>query len=139
MFFSFFLLPCTLRCPSIVSHSFCGSSIVISLLFFSPQHAFARSAELAPEDNPSKWMYLGQLQAGAAAVQSFQRGVDLLQRHKAQLSKSKAHRREAEAIDLQVSTALCSMAELYTTDLWYAKFVFLLQNHISETRGLSLL
>ena len=68
-------------------------------------------------------MYLGQLQAGAAAVQSFQRGVDLLQRHKAQLTKSKAHRREAEAIDLQVSTALCSMAELYTTDLWSVRCI----------------
>ncbi len=96
-----------------------GRSALFTVLSrFSRQHAFARSAELAPEDNPSKWMYLGQLQAGAAAVQSFQRGVDLLQRHKAQLTKSKAHRREAEAIDLQVSTALCSMAELYTTDLW---------------------
>jgi hypothetical protein len=76
-------------------------------------------------------MYLGQLQAGAAAVQSFQRGVDLLQRHKAQLTKSKAHRREAEAIDLQVSTALCSMAELYTTDLWYATRVSFFQTYHS--------
>jgi hypothetical protein len=34
-------------------------------------------------------MYLGQLQAGAAAVHSFQTGIDLMLAHKAQLSKSK--------------------------------------------------
>lgn len=83
-----------------------------------------RSAKLAPESGPSKWLYLGQMSTGWQALQHFSKGAELL---KAELS---ARRRvgmeagedvdnETYAIMNQVVSAQCSIAELYLTDLCF--------------------
>ena len=37
-----------------------------------------KSTDLAPSDNPCKWMFLGQLQNCTEAVDSYRRGIDIL-------------------------------------------------------------
>lgn len=88
-----------------------------------------RSAELSPGSDGLKWMLLGQIHEAEdrydkrcvkyISLKYFQRGVEIMVARRKQLQESKDDNKEEEsALPLQISNGYCSMAELYTTDLW---------------------
>lgn len=104
-----------------------------------------QSAKLAPDVGASKWLYLGQLQEGWHALQSFSKGAEVLRAElaaregavgtstasasaKAQGGQGQGQGQgeqeeegdaEAAAIRNQLCSAQCSIAELYLTDLCF--------------------
>jgi hypothetical protein len=60
-------------------------------------------------------MYLGQLSVEKEAIASFQKGVDLMVIERNRLSPESE---EAKFIAAKMSSALCSMTEIYLTDCW---------------------
>lgn len=71
------------------------------------------SVRLAPDSGPEKWLDLGQLSPGRPAIQCFQKAIDLFM---AQIAAGAAGELASELAN-QMSTAYCSMGEIFTTDL----------------------
>ncbi|KAL9542760.1 hypothetical protein MBANPS3_008448 [Mucor bainieri] len=71
------------------------------------------SIKLEPEASYSKYMYLGQLSVEKEAIAAFQKGVDLMV---AERNKSNVDSEEAKMLASKISSALCSMTEIYLTD-----------------------
>jgi tetratricopeptide (TPR) repeat protein len=78
---------------------------------------FKQSTEIAPHDSHLKWMYMGQMQAGKEAVTSFQSGTAVLQNKITQLETAGAEQSEIRLLKQQLASGLCSVSEIYTTDL----------------------
>jgi tetratricopeptide (TPR) repeat protein len=77
--------------------------------------AFQQSVALAPTQNASKYFYLSQLVAGEQAEQYSTQGIQLLQ-HELQQHVDPSTP-AALTIKKQICDALCSLGELYMTDL----------------------
>ena len=62
-------------------------------------------------------MYMGQMSEGLDSVRCFQQGVDLMSN---ELSRSRVEGNsdEAKTLRRKISSALCSMTEIYLTDCW---------------------
>eukprot|EP00455_Lapot_gusevi_P051347 TRINITY_DN7630_c1_g1_i1.p1 TRINITY_DN7630_c1_g1~~TRINITY_DN7630_c1_g1_i1.p1 ORF type:complete len:345 (-),score=100.93 TRINITY_DN7630_c1_g1_i1:429-1463(-) len=82
-----------------------------------------RSIEKSPNENPSRWMNLAQLQAGPDAVRSFQTGIDAFARelqqrllHQQQHPEDLENEAEIQKIREQMSAGYCAIAEIFTTD-----------------------
>lgn len=60
-------------------------------------------------------MYLGQLSVEKDAINNFQKGVDLMVKERENLAASSD---EAKVLASKISSALCSMTEIYLTDCW---------------------
>ena len=116
---------------------------------------FEKSAEIAPNTGANKWLYLAQLQEREEALQSFTKGIELLQAElesrkvrvalyliiNAQTYSSSNLMRyylqsqglgqdeESTAILNQLCSAYCSIAELYLTDLCYEENA---ENHCQD-------
>lgn len=60
-------------------------------------------------------MYLGQLSVEKEAINNFQKGVDLMVKER---NKLPADSEEAKILASKISSALCSMTEIYLTDCW---------------------
>lgn len=73
-----------------------------------------RSAELAPETGPSKYLYLAQLSTSLESIKHYTKGVEMLEAGLPELEGE-----EKEEVERAIAAALCGMAELYLTDLWY--------------------
>ncbi|KAI8377174.1 hypothetical protein EDC96DRAFT_435952 [Choanephora cucurbitarum] len=71
------------------------------------------SIQIAPESNYSKYMYLGQLSVEKEAIAAFQKGVDLMVIER---NKLPVESEEAKLLGSKISSALCSMTEIYLTD-----------------------
>uniref|UniRef100_V9L0S3 Uncharacterized protein n=2 Tax=Callorhinchus milii TaxID=7868 RepID=V9L0S3_CALMI len=86
------------------------------------KEVFQRSVELRPEEGHAKYMYLGQIHGGEEAVQYFRKGTELMIR---EYQKQKELVTQAAACDpdnlevtsQNISTAFCSVAEIFLTDL----------------------
>jgi tetratricopeptide (TPR) repeat protein len=89
------------------SFSFSFSYIILPL-----QHML-EAIQLQPDVGYSKYMYLGQMSVEQEAIQAFQRGVDIMVSERNQLDPTTD---EAKALASKISTALCSMTEIYLTD-----------------------
>lgn len=74
------------------------------------------SVKIAPEASYSKYMYLGQLSVEKEAIANFQKGVDLMVKERSGCSDGSE---EAKILASKISSALCSMTEIYLTDCWY--------------------
>lgn len=74
------------------------------------------SVKIAPEASYSKYMYLGQLSVEKEAIANFQKGVDLMVKERSGYSDGSE---EAKILASKISSALCSMTEIYLTDCWY--------------------
>ncbi|KAI8636580.1 hypothetical protein BD408DRAFT_425910 [Parasitella parasitica] len=72
-----------------------------------------KSIELEPNASYSKYMYLGQLSVEKEAITAFQNGVDLMVVERNSLA---ADSEEAKMLASKISSALCSMTEIYLTD-----------------------
>ena len=77
-----------------------------------------QSTSIAPNENPYKWMFLAQLQSGIDAVDSYNRGINLLLTIISD-TDSKSIEGQIEFYKKQISKAYCSIAELFLTDLCY--------------------
>ncbi|GAA5813522.1 hypothetical protein MFLAVUS_007000 [Mucor flavus] len=71
------------------------------------------SIKLEPNASYSKYMYLGQLSVEKEAIDNFQKGVDLMVKERNNLAGDSE---EAKILASKISSALCSMTEIYLTD-----------------------
>ncbi|KAI7898340.1 uncharacterized protein BX663DRAFT_525486 [Cokeromyces recurvatus] len=71
------------------------------------------SIQLEPNTSYSKYMYLGQLSIEKEAIEAFQKGVNLMITER---SKFSADSEEMRLLNSKLSSALCSMTEIYLTD-----------------------
>lgn len=76
-----------------------------------------KSCEIAPGINPSKWMYLAQMQDGNEALSSFQKGLAILQAEAGKMAQAGEPSESIHIINKEICNTLVSMAELYMTDL----------------------
>ena len=75
------------------------------------------SVNLAPQDNHSKYMTLGQLNSGMEALKYYEMGIKILQNETQNIQKErKLSKEESFNIRTELSNAYCSVAELYLTD-----------------------
>lgn len=94
-----------------------------------------RSTTNAPNENPFKWMFLGQLQTGPESIESYKTGIEILSKvldvedNVIASSLSVADKLDnacisltqtatADTIRKQIAKAHCSIAEIFLTDLW---------------------
>ncbi|CAI5733017.1 unnamed protein product [Peronospora destructor] len=77
--------------------------------------AFRQSVSLAPAQNPAKYFYLSQLVIGEKAEHYIKQGITYLQQELQQHMDMMTP--EALRIKKQICDALCSLGELYMTDL----------------------
>lgn len=84
---------------------------------------FIKEVEISPEEGHSKYMYLGQIHTGAEAVQYFSKGIEVMlqaidkQAQEVNSIGAAALPSEDPVTAKDVSVALCSIAEIFFTDL----------------------
>ncbi|KXJ16984.1 probable assembly chaperone of rpl4 [Exaiptasia diaphana] len=72
------------------------------------------AVELSPENGHTKYMYLGQILQGQEAVQAFTKGIDIMVKT---LDSNQEGATSADSVNpTEISTAYCSLAEIYMTD-----------------------
>ena len=71
------------------------------------KHCLGRAVTVQPDDGHTKFMSLGQLFEGQQSLQLYQQGIAILAKKVAENSELKH----------DLSSALCSVADLYMTDL----------------------
>ncbi|KAG0742369.1 hypothetical protein G6F57_005762 [Rhizopus arrhizus] len=73
-----------------------------------------QSIEVAPNEGYSKYMYLGQMLTEKQAIEAFQKGVELMMIERKKIEDPSSE--EAKFLCSKISSALCSMTEIYLTD-----------------------
>ncbi|XP_072010975.1 uncharacterized protein [Engystomops pustulosus] len=84
------------------------------------RQVFLKAVELSPDKGHTKYMCLGQIHSKEEALCYFQKGIDLMIRtyqSQAQESGAANFADEMEVTTKDISTAFCSVAEIYLTDL----------------------
>ncbi|CAG8568267.1 5842_t:CDS:2 [Acaulospora morrowiae] len=103
--------------------------IEMEMLDEAKEH-FAKAISINPNQGYSKYMYMGQLSAGLEAINYFQNGVNLMiTEYKSNPNRNGGENHEnnttaaassstsqQESLNRKISTALCSMIEIYLTD-----------------------
>ena len=100
--------------------------------FQSAQSYFLEAISLDPDgkifdnsgDGSSKFFWLAQLndEGGASSIRWFEKGCDILRREISEakkLKKAKENEKSMEILGTKLANALCSMVEVYMTDLSY--------------------
>ncbi|KAK8831421.1 hypothetical protein WA577_000508 [Blastocystis sp. JDR] len=72
-----------------------------------------KSAQMDPEHNFEKWMYLGQLQSGNDAVTCYRKGIQILETELSAMPEGD----DKKMLLNRLCGAYCSIGELYMTDL----------------------
>ncbi|XP_064647778.1 uncharacterized protein LOC135500319 [Lineus longissimus] len=85
------------------------------------KQCFGRAIELSPEKGYSKYMALGQLFEGQQSIQCYQKGIELMvkemQEHQEkQVAAACAQDDKHNELCRGISSAYCSVAEIYMTD-----------------------
>ena len=90
-----------------------------------------RSIHLAPNDNASKYMYLGQVQEGAEAVESFERGITIMQREVTRLESAaqtssdfSERRQQLDELRRALCSGHCAIAEVLLPDADTAEQIY---------------
>ncbi|XP_067862840.1 uncharacterized protein si:dkey-12j5.1 isoform X2 [Heptranchias perlo] len=86
------------------------------------KEVFQQAVVLSPDEGYAKYMYLGQIHCGQEAVQYFNKGIELMiknyQKQKEMATQAAACAPDnAEVTPQNISTAFCSLAEIFLTDL----------------------
>ena len=76
--------------------------------------SFLKSIDLSPDTNESNYLYIGQQCYGIAAKTAFEKGIELMQK---QLNNTNNDQKEISRLNLEISNAYVSIAELFMTDL----------------------
>ena len=66
-------------------------------------------------------MYLGQMSEQLEAISYFQQGVNLMVAERATMVKDLTRGSDYLSLSSKISSALCSMTDIYLTDCWYAE------------------
>ncbi|KAJ3056381.1 hypothetical protein HK097_007110, partial [Rhizophlyctis rosea] len=74
---------------------------------------FLKAVEVQPDLGCDKFWYLGQLSAGKQAVEFYRRGVEVGEKEVGMLGE---YPEEAALLKRKISSALCSITEIYMTD-----------------------
>eukprot|EP00123_Amoebidium_parasiticum_P005642 comp16789_c0_seq1/m.15170 comp16789_c0_seq1/g.15170 ORF comp16789_c0_seq1/g.15170 comp16789_c0_seq1/m.15170 type:complete len:351 (-) comp16789_c0_seq1:364-1416(-) len=82
----------------------------------SAKECLDKAIWLSPNHGPSKYLCLGQLLQGADAVAAYRRGVELLKKDMQAVSEGTEEGDEG-MLRRAASSAMCSIAEIYMTDL----------------------
>ncbi|CAG8702520.1 17446_t:CDS:2, partial [Dentiscutata heterogama] len=87
-------------------------------MFDEAKEHFLKAISINPNQGYSKYMYMGQLCEGLEAIKNFQCGVNLMiDEHKSITSNKLSSSQDShESLNHKISTALCSMIEIYLTD-----------------------
>lgn len=104
---------CALQIPAgyITNHNTC-SKISLTVI-----HCYKRSIELSPNSGHAKYLYMGQLTSGEEAVGYISKGIDIMEAAvKCRVSEACALLDQVTLED--ISTAYCTLAEIYLTDSW---------------------
>lgn len=92
----------------------------------SAKNLYQKLVDLSPDDGFSKYMCLAQLSSGIEAVNYYKKGVELMlvefNKQSSETNKPSTSKQDEEddsncVTKLDISTAFCSIAELYLTDL----------------------
>ncbi|XP_073533520.1 uncharacterized protein [Phyllobates terribilis] len=84
------------------------------------KQVFLKAVDLSPEKGHAKYMCLGQIHGKEEALQYFQKGLDVMicaYQSQPQVSGAANFSDEMEVTTKDLSAALCSVAEIYLTDL----------------------
>eukprot|EP00043_Microstomoeca_roanoka_P004588 m.50623 g.50623 ORF g.50623 m.50623 type:complete len:402 (+) comp12561_c0_seq7:1471-2676(+) len=77
---------------------------------------FEQAVEIEPDQGASKYLYLGQMSYAEEAAAFLGKGIELLAGELEEMADS-AEPEEIQALQDQIATAFCSLAEVYLTDL----------------------
>ncbi|KAM4687774.1 uncharacterized protein O3C94_006221 [Discoglossus pictus] len=91
----------------------------ISFIIFA-HFIFLKAVELSPNKGHGKYMYLGQIHCKEDALQYFNKGIEVMlsaYQKQTQVSGAASCPDEMEVSTKDISTAFCSVAEIYFTDL----------------------
>ncbi|KAF9999490.1 hypothetical protein BGZ80_000073, partial [Entomortierella chlamydospora] len=77
---------------------------------------FLECVEIQPNSGYSKFMYLGQLSEQLESISYFQQGVKLMMEERAAMPIDLTRGSAYLALSNKISSALCSMADIYLTD-----------------------
>ncbi|XP_064410839.1 uncharacterized protein SI:DKEY-12J5.1 isoform X5 [Latimeria chalumnae] len=82
---------------------------------------FLHAAELSPDEGHAKYMYLGQINSGDEAVRYFMKGIEVMinayQKQSQVAAAAASNLDNPEVTSKDISTAFCSVAEIFFTDL----------------------
>ncbi|XP_066441824.1 uncharacterized protein [Eleutherodactylus coqui] len=84
------------------------------------KQVFLKAVDLSPDKGHAKYMCLGQIHCKEEALQYFQKGLDVMihaYQSQPQVSGAASVPDEIEVTTKDISTAFCSVAEIYLTDL----------------------
>lgn len=84
---------------------------------FNWSNCFSKAVKISPDEGHRKYLCLGQLSEGEGAVKLLFKGIDIMTKqfhHQGPSSSSGLD----EVTALDISTAYCSLAEVYLTDCW---------------------
>ncbi|KAM8966666.1 uncharacterized protein RCH25_025319 [Pelodytes ibericus] len=84
------------------------------------KQVFLKAVELSPDKGHAKYMYLGQIHCKEEALQYFNKGLEVMitaYQHQPQVLGAASCTDEMEVTTKDISTAFCSVAEIYLTDL----------------------
>jgi tetratricopeptide (TPR) repeat protein len=79
----------------------------------------SNSTQMAPSENPVKWLYLAQLKEGEDSLLCYRTAIGMLQDSLLRAEGVGAAPADADVLKKQICRAYCSIAELYLTDLCY--------------------
>ena len=77
-----------------------------------------RSIDLDPEGGYQKYMIAGQLAQGIESLTCFNKGIEILKRIHEQSKQSQVSESKLKELASHISSAYCSMAEIFMTDCW---------------------
>ncbi|KAF9102806.1 hypothetical protein BGX29_004171, partial [Mortierella sp. GBA35] len=97
-----------------------AGSIEVELeLFNEAKEHFLECVKLQPNSGYSKFMYLGQMSEQLEAISYFQQGVNLMVAERTSMPQDLTKGSAYLALSNKISSALCSMTDIYLTDCWY--------------------
>lgn len=116
--------------PALINYYFVGSPQVITYIIKRTQwiicyhkmalncsNCFSKAIDISPSEGHCKYLCLGQLSEGEEAVKLLLKGIDIMGKQFHCEGSSSASSSDVTALDM--STAYCSLAEIYLTDCWW--------------------
>ncbi|CAG8467359.1 11385_t:CDS:2 [Funneliformis caledonium] len=85
-------------------------------MFDEAREHFSKAISINPDQGYSKYMYMGQLSESLDAISCFQKGVDLMISEYTSTATKIDEGSDKHQLARKISSALCSMTEIYLTD-----------------------
>lgn len=98
------------------------------MLSLTQSHCFKRCVELSPDEGHAKYLYLGQMASGEEAIALLTKGIEIMSQSLDASEGVACEGVEGASVMVvegegvtreELSSAYCSLAEVYLTDSWY--------------------